>query len=259
MFTPRGSPCFVFLCRRVHHHRSRVFALGLRLFVRLACRPHDHGSRSTASVSLRAPWWVRHRGFRHGYGCSVGAQPLTFCQRCWGSPRGHDGGGSERYVALFARSWWIVVFFWGGGGGWDTRLPIESPFFRLRHPLSSTSVSPRGTDALPALVRCRRWRRGRPSACAAGRTPSLPSRHGHSAGCFVGRGDGGAVVLRAVSWVVLPPFPLGVNATAAREIFGMCRGSYSLCPSRGAGDGGAGSAAWAAGRTPPLPSLSRCG
>ena len=110
MFTPRGSPCFVFLRRRVHHHGSLVFALVLRLFARLACRPHDHGSRSTASASWRAPWWGRDRGFRHGYGCSVGAQPLAFRQRCWGSPRGHDGGGSEWYVANCARSWWIVVF-----------------------------------------------------------------------------------------------------------------------------------------------------
>ena len=35
-------------------------------------------------------------------------------RRCWGSPRGRDGGGSEWYVALGARSCLIVMFFRGG-------------------------------------------------------------------------------------------------------------------------------------------------
>ena len=230
----------------------------------------------------------RDRGFQHDYGCSIGSRSLAFRQRCWGSPRGHDGGGYKRYVALCARSWWIVVFF---RGVWDTRLPIESPFLLLRRPLSSTSVSPRDSDALPALARHGRWRRGRPSACVAGRTPSLPSRHrrrrrGRSAGCVAGgtpplppRGarDGGADDLRHVPWGVLPlslsgcgrrrrgfcslgrgayppPFSLQARATAARAFYGLGRGAYSSsslsgCRRRQRRR----SAPCAVGRTPPFP------
>ena len=168
MFTPRGSPCFVFLRRRVHHHGSLVFALVLRLFARLACRPHDHGSRSTASASWRAPWWGRDRGFRHGYGCSVGAQPLAFRQRCWGSPRGHDGGGSEWYVANCARSWWIVVF---SGGFGALGCPSSAPFSSFAAPCPPV-LSPHGDRDVPG---------GR-----------VEPRGSCSAGVGTGRGAGGA-------------------------------------------------------------------
>ena len=57
-------------------------------------------------------------------------------RRCWGSPRGRDGGGSEWYVALGARSCLIVMFF---RGGWSTRLPIECSVLLVGSPLFSAS------------------------------------------------------------------------------------------------------------------------
>ena len=184
--------------RRVHHHGPLVSALVLQLFARLACGPHDHGLRSTVSASFRAPWWGQDRGFPHGYGCSVGAQPLAFHQQCCGSHRCHDSGASERYVALCARSWWIVVF----GGG-----------------IEALSCSSRAFSASSAARCCRHLSRH------TGQTPSRPSRGAGGGSVGILRpvplgvhppfprnaGDGGTGILCAVPWGVLIPFPRGAG------------------------------------------------
>ena len=275
--------------RRVHHHGPLVSALVLQLFARLACGPHNHGLRSTVSVSFRAPWWGRDRGFPHGYGCSVGAQPLAFHQQCCGSHCCHDSGGSERYVALCARSWWIVVF----GGGLRHSAAHREPFLPPLPPnvveiyLATRGRRPPGPHearAVAAWAFCGLCRLAytlpsletRETAaqafCAlclgAYSSPSLEAREtAAQAFCSLGRGayspplpsrdaiDGGAGIPRHVPWSVLPPRPSrGVIDGGAGVLWPGARGV--LPPSLS----GCGrwrrrrSAAWSVGRTIPRPS-----